>query len=106
MYTGDASAIQVSAILVSAILVSAILVKSGNLIRTAQQAVAKHRIEGNRLLACIVHELPTAVADSSENTGRAPSACSTCCQARLRALKSTPPRVFTTLDALATLLHE
>jgi len=57
------------------------------------------------LLARIIHELPTAVADSSENTG-APSACSTCCQAHLRALQSEPPCVFTTLDALATPLHE
>jgi len=57
-------------------------------------------------LARIIHELPTAIADSSENTGRAPSSCSTCCQARLRALQSAPPCVFTTLDALATTLHE
>ena len=57
-------------------------------------------------LARIIHELSAADVDSSENTGRAPFACSTCCTARLRALQSAPPSLFTTLGALATTLHE
>ena len=44
-----------------------------------------------KLLAWSIHEQATAVADSSKNTGRAPSGCSTCCRVRLRALQSALP---------------
>ena len=49
-----------------------------------------HPISGEPL-AWIIHEQATAVADSSKNTGRAPFGCSTCCKARLRALRSALP---------------
>ncbi len=58
------------------------------------------------LRAWIIHEQPTAVADNSKNTVRAPFRYSTCCRARLRVFQSAPPCVFTILDTLVTPVHE